>query len=156
MRKIWSSAACFLTIFLLGGLWYAGLMGGIYALHAPVIARPPEDQSMALLVIGDALLAALMSRLFWLRFKGRPTIAEGARFGAFFGVIATLPLYLLLYAIWIVPLQWIVIDSAWHAIQEAAGGIVLTLTMFPRRPRTRRVPGRIGGSQQAGSAGRRA
>lgn len=132
MRVFLSGLAAFGVMFVSGGLWSAVLMTSFYAGHAPTNARAPEEQSMLFLLLAYALLASFMTFLFSQSFKERPPMAGGLQFGALFGVIATLPLYLILYAVWDFPLSHALVDSAWHLVEEGLGGATLALTMFPR------------------------
>lgn len=134
-RILLSGGAAFVVMFVLGGLWNAVLMTNFYERHAPANVRRPEDTSLLFVVIGYALLAAFMTFLFAQSFKRRPSALESFQFGALFGVIATLPVYLILYAIWNVSLTMMLVDSAWHLAQEGMGGLILGLTMFSAKPR---------------------
>ena len=133
MRLFLSGLASFVTMFVAGGIWNGVAMKGFYASHAPAISRPPEEQSLAWLLVAYALLATLMTFLFSQSFRSRATLVEGFQFGALFGVIAVLPLYLILFAVWDFPLQLVFVDSGWHLFEQGLGGIVLALTMFGRR-----------------------
>lgn len=55
-RIILAAAAAFLTMFILGGMWNAVVMGGFYANQAPANARLPEEQSCLALLVGYLLL----------------------------------------------------------------------------------------------------
>ena len=79
------------------------------------------------------LLVALMAFLFAQSFKERPSLLASFQFGALFGVIATLPIYLILYAIWNISLTMLLVDSGWHLVQEGVGAVVLGWTIFPAR-----------------------
>ncbi len=129
-RILLAGSAAFVVMFILGGLWNAVLMVHFYERHAPANARRPEEASLLFVVIGYVLLAAFMTFLFAQSFKQRPSVPESFQFGALFGVIATLPIYLILYAIWNVSLTLMLVDSAWHLVQEGVGGVILGLTMF--------------------------
>ncbi len=132
MRILLSGLLSVVAMFTAGGLWNAVLMTGFYASRAPGIARPPEAQSFLFLILGYVVLGAFMTFLFSQSFRSRPSVVEGFQFGALFGLIATLPLYLILHAIWDFQLSWALVDSAWHLFEEGLGGITLALTMFPK------------------------
>lgn len=85
------------------------------------------------LLLAYLLLAGFMTFLFSQSFTERPSVAEGFQFGGLFGVIATLPLYLILYAIWDFSLKAAFVDTAWHLVEQGIGGVVLALTMFGRQ-----------------------
>lgn len=132
-RIVLAGLAAFVVMFVLGGLWNAVLMAGFYQRHAPSNARPPAETSLLFIVLGYALLVVFMTFLLAQSFKERPSMLESFQFGASFGVIATLPIYLILYSIWNISLTMLLVDSAWHLVQEGIGAIVLGLTMFPKR-----------------------
>jgi len=133
MRVVFSGLASFLTMFVAGGIWNAVVMKGYYSNHAPAIARAPEAQSMGWLLVAYLLLATFMTFLFSQSSRSRATAAEGFQFGALFGVIATLPLYLILFAVWDISLPFVLVDSGWHLVEEGLGGLVLALTLFRRQ-----------------------
>lgn len=134
-RILLAGCAAFVVMFILGGLWNAVLMAQFYERHAPSNARRPEDTSLLFVVLGYVLLVAFMTFLFAQSFKQRPSMLESFQFGALFGVIATLPIYLILYAIWHVSLTMMLVDAAWHLAQEGVGGVILGLTMFSTKPK---------------------
>jgi hypothetical protein len=132
-RILLGSLAAFVVMFILGGLWNAVLMTSFYERHAPANARPPAETSLLFVVLGYVLLVAFMTFLFAQSFKTRPSVLESFQFGALFGVIATLPIYLILYAIWNVSLTMMLVVAGWHLVQEGIGALVLGLTIFPKR-----------------------
>ncbi|MGE0133403.1 MAG: DUF2177 family protein [Blastocatellales bacterium] len=134
-RILLGSIAAFVVMFILGGLWNAVLMTSFYERHAPSNARPPAETSLLFVVLGYVLLVAFMTFLLAQSFRTRPSVLESFQFGALFGVIATLPIYLILYAIWNVSLTMLLVDSGWHLVQEGIGAVVLGLTMFSPKPK---------------------
>lgn len=132
-RPLLAGLAAFVVMFVLGGLWNTVLMAGFYAANAPANARSPQEQSMLWLLIGYALLAAFLTFLYAQSFQAKPSTGESAQFGALFGLIATLPLYAILYAIWDISLAHIAVDSIYHAVEAAIGAIVLGAVMFRKK-----------------------
>lgn len=132
-RPLLAGLAAFITMFVLGGLWNTVLMAGFYAANAPANARPLQEQSMLWIAIGYALLAAFMTFLYAQSYQAKPSIGESAQFGSLFGLIATLPLYAILYAIWDFSLAHIAVDSVYHAVEAAIGAIVLGAVMFRKK-----------------------
>lgn len=131
MRIGLSGLACYIVIFVLGGAWNALAMPDFYAANAPASARAPEEQSLLAIALGYLAITVFMTFLFSQSFKSAPGAAAGFQFGALFGLIATLPLYLILYGVWDISLSYILVDSGWHLAEEGIGGIVLALTMYP-------------------------
>jgi hypothetical protein len=131
-RVVLAGVISFLVMFILGGLWNAVIMAGFYADNAPANARPPDETSLTPILLGYGLLALFMTFLFAQSFRERPTIAESIQFGALFGIIATLPLYLILYSVWDISLSYLLVDSFWHLVEESIGAVVLGSIIFPR------------------------
>lgn len=133
-RILLAGIAAFVVMFVLGGLWNAVLMTGFYEHHAPTNARPPAETSLLFVILGYVLLVVFMTFLFAQSFRQRPSVLASFQFGALFGIIATLPIYLILYAIWNVSLPMMLVDAGWHLVQEGVGGVILGLTMFSAEP----------------------
>lgn len=131
MRILVGGTATFVGMFVLGGVWNAVLMAQFYAAHAPSNARLPEQQSMLFVALGYVALSVFMTFLFAQSFGKRPALIEGFQFGALFGVIATLPLYLILFGIWNISLTHVIVDTAWHLCEQGVGGVILALTLRP-------------------------
>lgn len=131
-RPLLAGLAAFVVMFVMSGVWNAVIMVGFYAANAPANARAPEDQSMLWIGVGYALLVAFMTFLYAQSFKAKPAVAESIQFGSLFGLIATLPLYVILYAIWDISLTHVIVDSLYHAVEASIGAVVLGAVMFPR------------------------
>lgn len=131
IRVVLAGAASFAAMFVLGGLWNTVLMARFYEDHAPENVRSPQDASLVFILLGYLALAGLLTFGFAHLFRVRPSLWACVRFGALFGLIATLPAYLILHAIWKVSLTMMLVDSGWHMAQEAAGALILGLTLFP-------------------------
>jgi len=125
-----AGSAAFLVMFVLGGLWNAVVMSGFYAAQAPGNARPPEEASLLFIAVGYVLLAFFMAFLYTQSFSARPSAGQSFQFGALFGVIATLPLYLILYGVWDISILHVLVDSGWHLIEQGVGGLTLGLVLF--------------------------
>lgn len=133
MRRITlAAAAAFLTMFVSGGTWNAIVMAGFYANQAPANARLPEEQSFLALIVGYVLLTFFMTFLYVQSFSQRPSWGASFQFGALFGLIATLPLYLILYAIWDFSAAHLLVDSIWHLVEQGIGAMVLGAVLFAR------------------------
>jgi hypothetical protein len=131
-RPLLAGLAAFVVMFLLGGLWNTVIMAGFYAANAPANARPPEEQSFLWIGVGYLLLAAFMTFLYAQSFQKKPSVEESVQFGSLFGLIATLPLYVILFAIWDFSLTHLAVDSLYHAVEASIGAVVLGVVMFPR------------------------
>ncbi len=47
------------------------------------------------------------------------------RFGAVIGLLWILPLLLVFHGVWNVPLTLVIVDAAWHVVEEGVAGVVI-------------------------------
>jgi hypothetical protein len=134
MRKLLFFLVPCLAMLVLGGLWNSVLLQKIFAFPAPVIARPPAEVRLGVIALAYALLTAFMAFLFTQSSPNPPGSLAGFRFGSLFGVIMTLPVYLLLYAAWNVSLRALLVDAGWHAIEQGVGGVLMAVLLAEKRP----------------------
>ena len=132
MRKLLFFIVPCLVMFTLGGLWNSVLLAKIFASGAPSFARPPVEVKLGVIVIAYGLLTAFMAFLFSQSFPKKPGSLAGFQFGSLFGVIMTLPVYLLLYAVWDVSLAPLLVDAGWHAVEQGIGGVLMAALLVPR------------------------
>ncbi len=133
MRKLLFFLVPCLAMFVLGGLWNSILLEKILALPAPVIARPPAEVRLGVIALAHVLLTAFMAFPFTQSFPNPPGSLAGFQFGSLFGVIMTVPVYLLLYAAWNVSLRALLVDAGWHAIEQGVGGVLLGVLLVEKR-----------------------
>lgn len=117
-------AASVVTL-LLALLWHTVLMESFYATQSAAVAREQPDEIF--IVLGYVVLGLLMAIIYPTGYKGGPPLQEGFRFGALMGLLWILPWSLVITGIWNVPLVSVVVDSAWHVIEEGLGGIALAM-----------------------------
>ena len=60
-------------------------------------------------------------------YKGGSPVKEGFRFGALIGLIWILPLSMIFHGVWNLPLTGVIVDSAWHVVEEGIAGIAIGL-----------------------------
>ena len=132
MRKLLFFVVPAVVMFLLGGLWNALLLHRIIPSHAPAIARTPADVKFGVILLAYLVLTAFMAFLFTQSFPQKPGSLAGFQFGSLFGVIMTLPVYLLIYAVWDVSLGALLVDALWHGVEQGAGGVVMAALLVPR------------------------
>jgi hypothetical protein len=132
MRKFVFFIVPGLVMFTLGGLWNSVLLAKFFAGHAPIIARPPAEVRLGIIVAAYGLLTAFMAFLFTQSFPQKPGSLAGFQFGSLFGVIMTLPVYLLLYAVWNVSLSALLVDVLWHGLEQGVGGILMAALLVPK------------------------
>src|SRR3954466_8379203 len=131
MRKLIFFAVPAAVMFTLGGLWNSLLVPRLFTSHAPVIARAPADVRFGIITLAYVVLTAFMAFLFTQSFRQKPGALAGFQFGSLFGVIMTLPVYLLIFAVWDVAIAPLMIDALWHAIEQGVGGIVMAMLLVP-------------------------
>jgi phosphotransferase system glucose/maltose/N-acetylglucosamine-specific IIC component len=125
--KKWLTAglAGFVVMFILSGLWYMVIMAGFYETQNAAVSR--EQFNFLFIVLGYIVLAALMSYMYPVGYKGGSPTKEGLRFGILIGLLVALPMNLILHGVWKVTLAGSLVDSAWHVVEKGIGGIVIAL-----------------------------
>ncbi len=109
--------------FLLGGFWHVWLMADFYETHAAALARP--EPNVMMVALGSLVIAVLMAYTYPIGYKGGSAVKEGFRFGALVGLIWVLPLSLIFSGVWNYPLVSVIVDSAWHIVEQGVVGIVI-------------------------------
>lgn len=139
-RKLVTGAlAVFVVMFALSWVWHQGLMADFYQSTALEPAR--ESPLIWAIAAGYALLSLLMAWMYPKGYEGGGPLLEGLKFGAVIGILWVLPLQLVLYGVLEGPLTMVLVDGAWHVVEQGAGGAVL---------------GWVHGRTAAGEAGSRA
>jgi hypothetical protein len=132
MRKLLFFTVPAVVMFILGGLWNSLLLPKFFASHAPAIARAPADVRLGMIMLAYVLLAGFMTFLFTQSFRQRPGTLAGFQFGSLFGVIMTLPVYLLLFAVWDVSVGPMLVDALWHGFEQGVGGVLMAVLLVPK------------------------
>ncbi len=109
----------------LSGLWHGLLMHDFYEAHSPLMREAPL---MRIIGLGYFLLGTLMAVIYPKGYEGGSPWLEGVRFGMYMGLLFTLPRGLILYGAegshtGLV----VVVDAAWHLVEQGVGGIVIAL-----------------------------
>ena len=117
----WVAAS--VVVFLLAGFWHLFLLADFYEAHYQGLAR--EEPIMAFVILGNLILGFLMALVYPIGYKGGSPVKEGFRFGALIGLIWILPLSVILHGVWNLPLTGVIVDSAWHVVEEGVGGIAI-------------------------------
>jgi hypothetical protein len=132
MRKIAFFTVPAVAMFTLGGFWNSFLLPKLFASQAPVIARAPADVRLGIIVLAYGLLTAFMAFLFTQSFRQKPGSLAGFQFGSLFGVVMTLPVYLLIFAVWNVAMVPLLVDALWHGFEQGVGGVVMATLLVPK------------------------
>lgn len=123
-------AAAFVVMFTLGGLWNALILEDFYITNSPEILRPPQEFNLGVIALGYFVLTFIMGFIVSVNMGENPKFIGGFLFGATFGLAATLPLYLILWGRWEFSLNYALVDTAWHFIEQGIGGFVITALYF--------------------------
>jgi hypothetical protein len=132
MRKLLFFVVPAVVMFTLGGLWNSVLLPRFIASQAPVIARAPADVKIGIIALAYGLLTAFMACLFTRSFSAKPGSLAGFQFGSLFGVIMTLPVYLLIFAVWKVSVGPLLLDALWHGFEQGVGGVLMAVLLVPK------------------------
>ncbi len=117
--------AAVVVTFLLAGLWHLYLLADFYEAHTQGLAR--ETPNMAFVILGNLILGFLMALVYPMGYKGGSPVKEGFRFGALIGLIWILPVSVIFHGVWNYPLTGVIVDSAWHVVEEGMAGIAIAL-----------------------------
>ena len=125
-----ATAVAFIAMFTLGGVWNALILEDFYISNSPEILRPVSEFNLPVIAIGYFVLTLIMSFIVMVNMGENPKFVGGFLFGATFGLAATLPLYLILYGRWDFSLNYALVDTGWHFIEQGVGGFLLTTIYF--------------------------
>ena len=101
------------------------LLGGDYAAMQQLYRQPGDMSYMPYLYLGQALFAAAF---VWIYQKGRedkPFLMQGIRYGVAVAVLATIPTYLIYYAVQPLPAVMVLKQIVFSTIGVVISGIVL-------------------------------
>jgi hypothetical protein len=129
LRKLILAAGCAVVAMLaLSHLWHS-LMADFYTVHSPLQRDAPVERFIGL---GYLLLAGLMALVYPKGYEGGPPVMEGLRFGALVGILISLPHGLIQYGMDGSHTGTLLLaDTAWHTVEQAAGGIAVALVHGP-------------------------
>lgn len=122
-KMILAVLAAFAVMFALAGLWHTVLLGDFYSSNDLALAR--TEPNMFFVALGVFILTFIMAIIYPSVYKGGSLLKEGFRFGAVIGIIWALPMQLVFHGIWNLPLSGVLVDSAWHVVEQGVGGIVI-------------------------------
>lgn len=120
----------FIVMFTLGGLWNALILEDFYLSNSPTILRPAADFNLGVIAMGYLVLTVIMAFIVQVNMEENPKFVGGFLFGSTFGLAATLPLYLILYGRWDFSLNYALVDTAWHVVEQGIGGLAMTTVYF--------------------------
>ena len=119
---------CIASTFVMLGLaamWHRVLMADYYALHTSVARLEPLTGYIALAYL---TLSVLMTLIYPKGYSGGSRWSEGLRFGLIIGLMYALPRGIVMYSVEGTHTGTLVlVDSAWHMVEQGAGGVVIAL-----------------------------
>ena len=111
------------VILALGFLWHQVVMGSFYVEQSEAVAR--DEPKMLFIILSGIVLGLLMAWIYPMGYTGGSPVKEGARFGAFIVILWILPLLLIFHVVWNVSLTLVIVDAAWHVVEEGLAGIAI-------------------------------
>ncbi len=132
-KLILAAVAAFVLMFAVSGLWHQVVLGDYYVAMSAAVGRSEPD--LVRVGLGYAILAVLMAWVYPIGYRGGAPITEGARFGAVIGLLWILPWSVIISGIWLVDMGPVLVDSAWHIVEQGLGGIAVALVYGQRPPR---------------------
>lgn len=128
-RILLSAVAGFLVMSALSWLWHDPLMGDYYtSILGPATRQRPVTVAFA---SGYVILSALMGWVYPRYYRGGMHWMEGAKFGALMGILWVVPFQLVLFGAAQQSFAPIVIDGAWHVVEQGLGGVAIALVAAP-------------------------
>ena len=105
----------------LSGLWHGLAMKDFYATHSPTLREVPL---LRIIGLGYLLLGVLMAVIYPKGYEVGSPWLEGVRFGMFMGLLFALPRGLVLYGSEGCHTGLVVVDAAWHLVEQGRGPAV--------------------------------
>ena len=117
--------AAFVVGFGLSGLWHVVLLADFYESRAAGVMR----QQPLFWVIGLAYLIVglIMAYMYPKGYEGGSPASEGLKFGAIIGLLWWFPTNLVLYGVLESSFSLVIVDGAWHVVEEALAGLALAM-----------------------------
>ncbi|MDH5752986.1 MAG: hypothetical protein OEZ59_11305 [Deltaproteobacteria bacterium] len=102
------------------GLWHKVILSGFYenATHA-------THEGVGVILLAYLVLAALMSYMYPLGYKGGSPLAEGLRFGVLIGILWVFPHELAMAGAHGESLLYPFQNAAVHMVEQGVGGVVI-------------------------------
>ena len=118
-----ASLAGSVAMWLLAGLWHMLLVPGFYAVEG----EAAHHDGGGLIIVAYLLLGILMAYMYPIGYKGGQPILEGLRFGLLIGLLWVLPHELVMVGAHGGSISYVLINAAWHLLEQGAGGIIMGL-----------------------------
>lgn len=111
-----------LGMWLLAGLWHEVIMRQFYteATHA-------SHEGTGVILLAYLILAALMTYLFILGYRGQRPIRHGLHYGVVLGLLWVFPHELAMAGAHGEPVWYVIKNALWHVIEQGIGGLIIGL-----------------------------
>ena len=129
-KLILATVLGFVVMFLISGLWYLIIMKGYYNEQFSEVFR--QESKMIWIAIGYLVGAFLLALIYPIGYKGGEPVNEGLRFGVLMGLIISLPMGLVLYGVYTVPLAPTFVNIIYQVVEKGIGGLFIGLVYGKR------------------------
>jgi len=117
--------AGFVVMFLLSGLWYLVIMKNYYQVQFSEVNR--AEPMILWIFLGYLIAAFLMAYIYPIGYKGGSPAGEGLKFGILIGLLMALPVGLIFYGAYTIPLSGTFVDIIYQVIEKSIGGVIIGL-----------------------------
>ena len=126
------------VMWLVAGLWHMLLVPGFYAVEG----EAAHHGGGGLIIVAYFVLGALMAYMYPIGYKGGKPVLEGLRFGLLIGLLWVFPHSLLRAgAHGEESISYVLINSAWHMVEQGVGGVIIGLIYGRGRAAASASPG---------------
>jgi hypothetical protein len=135
-RTLMAAAAAAVLMFTLAGLYTGVLARSFIATHVEsALLRQPTN--LAVVFVGYAVLAALMTLIYGKVMNAKPSTAwSDFQFGMVAGICWLIPYSLVLFGVYRFPYLALPLDFGWALLEQGMGGLVIGLFLRNRLHRS--------------------
>ncbi|HUQ29893.1 MAG TPA: DUF1761 family protein [Usitatibacter sp.] len=121
-----SVVAMFVMSMILGFVVHGVLLGGEYAKLVGIFRAPEDSQRhFPYMLLAHVLLAIGWTWIYRMGRENKPWLGQGVRFGIAVAVLATIPTYLIYYAVQPMPSDMVALQVAYDTIASVIMGITV-------------------------------
>jgi hypothetical protein len=110
------------AMWLTAGAWHMWIMRHFYA-----VGHGAHHSGTGYIAVAYLVLGLLMAYMYPIGYKGGKPLFEGLRFGVLIGLVWVLPHTLAMLGAHGGSLWRVLINAAWHVIEQGIGGIIVGL-----------------------------
>lgn len=121
-----SVVAMFIVLMILGFVVHGVLLGKEYAQLIPLFRTPEDAQKyFPVMIAAHVAMAIGWTWIYRIGRENKPWLGQGIRFGLAVALIATIPTYLIYYAVQPMPSDMVALQIAYDTIASVILGIVV-------------------------------